>query len=140
MSERTASEADRRELGWTLSQRRGLLVLLTILLAFLAFQFVRNRLYISDPQPKAGARAGELESRIDPNSADWQTLAAIPGLGEKRARAIVAFRDSVHKTGAQKLAFQRPGDLIHIRGIGPATVENLRPYLVFPSDYRQTQY
>jgi hypothetical protein len=32
------------------------------------------------------------------------------------------------------IVFKEPADLAHIRGIGPATVENLKPYLVFPTD------
>ena len=122
-------------LGWTLAQRRGLIALLVVFLAFLTWQSVGNRLYIADPQPHEGARAAELESRIDPNSADWQTLAAIPGLGEKRAKAIVAYRDSMHRLNSGRLVFQRPADLLQIRGIGAATVDNLRPYLVFPTDH-----
>lgn len=120
--------------GWTLSQRRGLIVLLAVLLAFLTWQSFRNRLYISDPQPHEGTRAAELESRIDPNSADWQTLAAIPGLGEKRAKAIVAYRESMHRLNPASVIYQRPADLLQVRGIGTATADNLRPYLVFPSD------
>lgn len=133
------SQSESRDWGWTRSQRRGLLVLLTALLLFLTFRVVHNRMYISDPQPTEGPRAAELESRIDPNSADWQTLAAIPGLGEKRAKAIVAYRDSVHVANAGKLAFHSPSDLLHIRGIGAATIDNLRPYLTFPSDGPETR-
>jgi hypothetical protein len=135
----TASKPEPREWGWTLSQRRGLLVLLILFLGFLIVQAVRNRTFISDPQPSAGPRAAELQSRIDPNSADWQTLAAIPNLGEKRAKAIVAYRDGIHSANAKMVVFHSPTDLLHIRGIGVATVENLRPYLVFPSDGPETR-
>jgi hypothetical protein len=134
-----ASEPKPREWGWTLSQRRGLLVLLTLFLSFLIVQAVRNRTFISDPQPSEGPRAAELQSRIDPNSADWQTLAAIPNLGEKRAKAIVAYRDGMHIGHAKMVVFHSPADLLHIRGIGAATVENLRPYLSFPSDEPRTR-
>jgi hypothetical protein len=126
------------DLGWTPSQRRGLLVLLAIFLVFLTIQFARNRQFISDPQPPQGPRAAELQTRIDPNSADWQTLAAIPNLGEKRAQAIVAYRDHFHGTTPGRAAFRSPSDLLTVRGIGPATIENLRPYLVFPSESAST--
>ena len=56
---------------------------------------------ISDPQPSEGPRAAELQSRIDPNAADWKTLAAIPNLGEKRAKAIVAYRDGIRSRNAK---------------------------------------
>jgi DNA uptake protein ComE-like DNA-binding protein len=128
-----------REFGWTLSQRRALLLLITVLLVCLTVQFLRNRAYVSDPQPSAGARSAELASRIDPNSADWQTLAAIPTLGEKRARAIVAYRDGIRAAAAGRVVYRTASDLLQVRGIGAATVENLRSYLDFPADVPDTQ-
>ena len=127
------------EFGWTLSQRRALIALLTVFLVYLTAHFLHNRAYVSDPQPVEGARASELASRIDPNSADWQTLAAIPTLGEKRAKAIVAYRDQVTAGGA-KVVYRSAADLVNVRGIGAATAENLRPYLVFPSDSSDPQH
>jgi competence ComEA-like helix-hairpin-helix protein len=121
-------------LGWTPSQRRALLVLLAIFLVFLSIQFARNRQFVSDPQPTEGARAGELDARIDPNTADWQTLAAIPSLGEKRAKAIVAYREQSRASVPRSRAFRTPEDLLQVRGIGAATIENLRPFLSFATD------
>ena len=74
---------------WNESQRRVLLVLLAILLAFLLTRYACNRMYVSDPQPEVTPRFDELADRIDPNTADWQTLAALPGIGERRARDVV---------------------------------------------------
>ena len=113
---------------WTLSQRKGLLVLLTVLLAYLTYTAARNRAYVANPQPPAGARAADLADRIDPNTADLATLNALPGLGEKRAAALIAFRD-----GRPAPAFTRPEDLLKVTGFGAATVDALRPHLVFPS-------
>ena len=121
-------------IGWTASQRRALLLLLSILLIALAVRFVLNRQYVSDPQPPQGARYHELASRLDPNSADWQSLATIPSLGEKRARQIVAYRDQLAAQNGGAAVFRRPSDLLRIRGIGRATVENLKPYLKFDAD------
>lgn len=120
------------EWGWNLSQRRALIFLLSILLVALCVRFALNRQFVPDPQPPQGARAGELATRIDPNTADWQTLAAIPRLGEKRAKAIVAFRDQM-RGETRRPVFLHASDLRRIRGIGPATVANLEPYLIFPT-------
>jgi len=120
------------EFGWTLSQRRALLALLAVLLLFLTLRYALNRQYISDPQPTQGVRAGELDSKIDPNDADWEALSAIPTLGEKRAKEIVAYRDRLRSAGKTSIVFAQPTDLLHIRGIGAATVENIKPYLSFP--------
>jgi len=54
---------------------------------------------------------------IDPNSADLQTLEALPGIGPSRALAIV--REREHKP------FLNLGDLERVHGIGPRTVERL---------------
>ncbi|HEY2585557.1 MAG TPA: helix-hairpin-helix domain-containing protein [Tepidisphaeraceae bacterium] len=122
------------EFGWSLPQRRALLSLLTVLLLFLSIRFVLDRSHVPDPQPPEGSRAGELASRIDPNTADWQTLSAIPTLGPKRAKDIVAFRERARAADPTAIVFRSPTDLLRIRGIGEATIENLRPYLIFPSD------
>jgi competence protein ComEA len=60
--------------------------------------------------------------RIDINKASWAELSLLPGVGEARAKAIVASRE---KQGP----FSRPEDLGRIRGIGPRTIEGLRGYL-----------
>ena len=120
------------ELGWTLGQRRALTFLLAIFLAVLWGRFACNRRYVADPQPLTADRADELATRVDPNSADWETLAAIPTLGEKRAREIVAYREKNRVPGRDTVVFHELDDLMRVRGIGRATAENLKPYLVFP--------
>ena len=120
--------------GWTEPQRRVLLVLLTVLLVFLATRYACNTIYVSDPQPELPPRYHELADRIDPNTADWQTLAALPGIGERRARDIVDYRERKRKEAGNPalVVFDAPGDLLYVRGIGVATVEALKPYLLFP--------
>lgn len=55
---------------------------------------------------------------IDLNRADVAELDALPGIGEARARAIVAFRDSAGP-------FRQVADLSRVRGITPALVSRL---------------
>jgi len=62
--------------------------------------------------------------RIDPNRADEIDLDRLPGVGPSTARAIVQAREA----GA---AFRRPEDLQAVRGIGSATVRELRGLLDF---------
>jgi hypothetical protein len=126
--------------AWTDSQRRVLLVLLTVFLVFLAARYAFNTMYVSDPQPEAPPRFDELADRIDPNAADWQTLAALPGLGERKARDIVEYRERKRSQAHDPalVVFDAPGDLLYIRGIGVAIVEGLKPYLEFPSTNRST--
>jgi hypothetical protein len=124
---------------WSLSQRRALIALLAVFFVALCIRYALNRQYVPDPQPTHGWRYNELASQIDPNTADWQTLAAVPGLGEKRAKEIVAYRDRVRTSKPDAVAFHVPADLRHVRGIGNATISNLRPYLIFPSDHPATE-
>ncbi len=121
------------EWGWTLSQRRALLLLVSLFFLALIVRLSVNRRFVpADPGP--GERGRELASRLDPNSADWQALAAIPNLGEKRAKDIVTYRDRVRGGRTAVVVFKTVYDLRVIRGIGPAMVEKLRPYLIFPGE------
>jgi hypothetical protein len=120
------------ELGWTLPQRRAMVLLLSIFLLALIVQLAFNRRFVPG-HPSRGDRAAELASRLDPNLADWQALAAIPNLGEKRAREIVDYRERVRRTKPGTV-FRTVYDLRAIRGIGPATVEKLREFLIFPGE------
>jgi competence ComEA-like helix-hairpin-helix protein len=78
---------------------------------------------------RAAAAEGErrgltLDSgeRVDPNRAPEIELDRLPGIGPATARAIVAARDS-------GITFRRANDLEEVRGIGPALVERIAPYL-----------
>ena len=120
--------------AWTLSQRRVLFLFLTILFACLALRYALNPSYVSDPQPDRPARHDELADRIDPNTADWQTLAALPGIGERRARDIVQYRERKRAEAHDPdlIVFDAPGDLLYVRGVGPGILESMKPYLLFP--------
>ena len=123
---------------WTPSQRGVLLVLLTILFISLATRYACNSMYVSDPQPDVPPRYHELADRIDPNTADWQTLAALPGIGERRARDIVDYRERKRAQAADPnlVVYDAPGDLLYVRGVGAAIVEGMKPYLLFPATNR----
>ena len=125
-------------LTWTDTQRRVLLVLLSVLFAFLVTRYACNRMYVSDPQPEESPRHSELADRIDPNAADWQTLAALPGIGERRARDIVEYRERKRSQARDPalVVFDAPGDFLYVRGVGVAIVEGLTPYLLFPTTNR----
>jgi competence protein ComEA len=70
-------------------------------------------------------RAAPLEAKylVDINKADWPELAELPELGEIMARRIVDAR-------AAAGPFKDHNDLRRVRGIGPLTLEKLRPYLM----------
>jgi len=70
-------------------------------------------------------RAGPLvaQFQLDVNAAEWPELAQLPQVGEVLARRIV---DSRRSEGA----FLDHDDLMRVSGIGPLTLEKMRPYLL----------
>ncbi|MCI2105195.1 MAG: ComEA family DNA-binding protein [Intestinimonas sp.] len=65
------------------------------------------------PAPSVSAAA-----RVNINTADAAELATLPGIGEKKAAAIVADR-------AENGPFRIPENLTRVKGIGEKTLENL---------------
>lgn len=116
---------------WTASQRSVLVGLLLILATYITIRYFLNRHYVSDPQPNVPARMNELADRIDPNTADVATLAALPTIGEKRAKDMVAYREKWQRDRRKGLPFERLEDMLKIQGIGAATIAQLKPYLIF---------
>lgn len=119
-------------IGFTASHRRVLLALLVLLSGYIAARLALNPTSIGDPQPARPLRESELADRIDPNTADIPTLAALPGLGEKRAADIVRYREEALRANPDRPAFSRPLDLLKIRGIGYAMMTQLTSFLMFP--------
>ncbi|MCI0335385.1 MAG: helix-hairpin-helix domain-containing protein [Planctomycetes bacterium] len=70
-------------------------------------------------------RAEPLTARylVDINKADWPEFAELPDLGETLARRIVDSRSTAGPFGDHD-------DLLRVRGIGPRTLERLKPYLL----------
>jgi DNA uptake protein ComE-like DNA-binding protein len=120
------------------AQRGVLIALLSFILLYLVIRLILNPVHVPDPQPPTGPRAGEIEDRIDPNTADWSTLAALPQIGERRARDIVAYREQFLADNPGKTAFTRAQDLYRVRGFGVAMVSLIEPYLIFPATQPST--
>lgn len=59
---------------------------------------------------------------VNINTADEPTLELIPGVGPVTANAILDYRDRVGR-------FSTIEQLLDVNGIGPATIENIRPYI-----------
>ena len=78
------------------------------------------------PQPAAKDEAGPRseaqlpgkDSKIDINTATKEELAALPGIGEKTAEAIIAGRP-----------FAGSFDLLRVTGVTPATLKQIYPYI-----------
>jgi competence protein ComEA len=64
---------------------------------------------------KKGLAPGE---KLDLNRATVSELMRLPGLGEKKAQAIVAHR--------QKTPFRRPEEVTKVKGLGPAWFQKVK--------------
>jgi hypothetical protein len=120
---------------WTPRQRIVLIVFILGVSTYLLIRLSLNRAYISDPPPVRGALADELVDRINPNVATWQELAALPAIGEAKAKEIVAWRDDLVAKNPGRTPFRSEDDLLLIKGMGVSTLETLRPHLAFPRAY-----
>jgi competence protein ComEA len=72
--------------------------------------------------PGAGRAADGKPAVVDLNRATAQELEALPGIGAARAQAIVAERK-------RRGGFKSVDELVEVKGIGPANLEKLRPFL-----------
>ncbi len=92
--------------------------------SFLAGVFGLAVLLACGGQALAEGRGEQAEGavRVELNSASVSELCTLPGIGPKKAEAIVAFRE--------RRPFTRVTQLMLVKGIGRRTLERLRP-LVF---------
>jgi competence protein ComEA len=70
---------------------------------------------------RAGKRPLAEGERVDLNRAGVAELMRLPGVGEKRARAIVAQRE--------RRPFRRPEDVLAVKGLGPAWFAKVKGHL-----------
>ena len=69
-----------------------------------------------------------IRTMVNPNLAPWWELAALPGIGETKARQIVAYRET---HADRSPVFLTPADLEPVSGIGPKTIQRIARYLCF---------
>ena len=68
----------------------------------------------------------QYDFRIDINSASWVEWTQIEGIGETTAQKIIADREA-------NGPFRKINDLRRVKGIGPKTLEKMRPFLREPT-------
>lgn len=65
-------------------------------------------------------------TQMDPNTATADELMLLPGVGEVTAKRII-----------QSRPYRKVDDLLHVEGIGKKTLEQLKPFLAFPSQKKK---
>ena len=86
--------------------------------------------------PNPASARGELLRGLNPNTAHWWELVALPEIGPTLAGEITRYRDAVRSQSTNPLAgpvFRTATDLAKVRGIGPKTVARIAPHLRFDS-------
>lgn len=116
-------DADHRAVwGFTGSDRWLLTVSLAVMAVLLTAHVWRDHQRASTPVEVTHPQ-GRYQYQVALNSATWVEWAQLDGIGETLARRIVADRE-------QHGPFQSAEDLLRVKGIGPKTLEKMRPYLV----------
>src|ERR1041384_2041644 len=113
---------------WTPRQRLALSLIVLLILSYLLIRYQFTPARIGNPQPLEGPRASDLLDKLDPNTASKDDLSALPNLGPALAPRITEDRERFQKDPPNDPAYKTIDDLQRIKGIGPATLENLKPY------------
>jgi competence protein ComEA len=66
--------------------------------------------------------AEPLRGVVNINVASIEELTVLPGIGESRAKAIIALRD-------ERGGFESVDELVEVKGIGESMLAKLRPYV-----------
>lgn len=80
-----------------------------------------EQILVGLPQPDGAPGSADGESIIGLNQADQAELETLPGIGEKKAAAILAHREALGGS------FTEVEDLLDVKGIGPSTFDELEP-------------
>ena len=65
----------------------------------------------------------EQERKIDLNTADETLLCTLPGIGESRAKSIIAYRQ-------ENGMFRSPEDIMNVSGIKEAAYAKIKDYIM----------
>jgi len=106
--------------------------LCVVMLALLTAYWIRFSNWGKQPIEIERLEARKYDFRIDVNSANWVEWTQLDGIGDALARRIVADRE-------QNGPFRSIDDLRRIKGIGPKTIERLRPWLKVDADPSESQ-
>lgn len=104
-----------------------LVILALVLVAGVAWRGITY--YRLGAEPLEVIPAAPPTYRVDVNTADWLTLAVVPGLGEALSKRIVEVRE-------RRGGFRSLEELKDVRGISDKTLAKLRPYLFIGNGVR----
>ena len=124
----TAGQESRMDFTWRRSNLAAVLVFLVAGGALLTWKVAGQSVRAGEDIPVDSSRVAQWRDRIDPNTASYASMRRLPGLGQAKAQAIIAWRES-HKDQP----FEKAADLSRIRGFGTVLPRRVAPYLDLPS-------
>jgi competence protein ComEA len=74
----------------------------------------------------------QLDFQLDVNSATWAELIQLPGVGPQLGKRIVDDRQT-------RGPFRKLDDLERVPGIGPKTLQEIAPHLIWPPSASASQ-
>ena len=116
-----------------------LLFLILILLIIFSVHLYSNHLMVARGLLVEKSAVVHSEFKVNPNTASWEIISLLPGIGPTKAQAIVHYRDEYiaasnkdhNNNDGLKSCFSNPSDLEKVSGIGPKTVELIKNNLTF---------
>ena len=118
------AQGDDVVLQWTARDRWFFAVLSLVILVLTAIQFARLAGWGLKPLQVIRPESRKYEFQLEVNTGSWVEWMQLEGIGEATARKIVADRE---KNGP----FRSVDDVARVSGIGPATLEKIRPWLTW---------
>jgi competence protein ComEA len=106
-------------------------VVLILALALMSWHWWRQEMLKSRRIDVDRTQVLVAQFQIDINSADWPEFALLPSVGEVLAKRIVEDRTT-------RGPFRDWNDLRRVRGIGPKTFEQIKPFLLPIADLNAT--
>lgn len=104
----------------SVSEKRLIFLAFIGLLIILGFALEKS--YGKTEESQHAAVRKTVEFPIDVNSASYESLLEIPGIGPAKAKAIIQYRE-------QNGPFVTVDDLTKVSGIGKVTVQRIAPYV-----------
>lgn len=104
------------------SSAKATALVLFVMVGLLLFAIARNPSRLSDHRATQ-----PISYRINPNTADRDTLCLLPGIGPQTAQKIIDNR-------AAQGPFKNTDDLERVKGIGAKTAAAMKPWILFDSE------
>ena len=117
------------DLRWRRRELPGLLLLCVMASGVVALRSCRPRRRVGMAIDVIPDRVESARQKINPNTASGASLQRLPGIGPTRANGIIEYRRQHWDR-----PFRSAADLEAVEGIGPGTVERIKPYLDFGGD------